>query len=91
MKFRFSEIALYGIRLSHIFEISSISNEKSSISIEILKVFRIRNFEILGFSHFEFEILRTSSEIPCISKTWNFYKIAGPLVVFIRSKCLNCN
>ena len=33
-----------GIRLSHIFEIPSISNEKPKISIEI------RNLEILGFS-----------------------------------------
>ena len=56
--------------MSHIFEISSISNEKPSILIEIpsisienlrfrskYKVFRIRNFEILSFSHLEFEIL----------------------------------
>ena len=75
----------YGIRLSHIFEITTISNEKPSISIEIpsisiknlgfrskYQVFRIRNFEILGFSHLEFEILGISSEIPSISKTWNF-------------------
>ena len=67
---------MYGIRLSHIFEIPSISNEKPSISIEIAiisiknlrfrskyQVFRIRNFEILGFSHLEFEILRNLSEI----------------------------
>ena len=63
----------------------SISNEKTSISIEIPSisirnlefrskyyVFQITNFEILGFSHPEFEILRISSEIPSISKTWNF-------------------
>ena len=56
--------------MSHIFEISSISNEKPSILIEIPSisienlrfrskyyVFRIRNFEILSFSHLEFEIL----------------------------------
>ena len=73
--------SICGIRLSHIFEIPSISNEKLSISIEILsisiknlefrskyQVFRIRNVEILGFSHFEFEILGISSEIPGISK-----------------------
>ena len=67
---------MYGIRLSHIFEIPSISNEKPSISIEIAiisiknlrfrskyQVFRIRNFEILGFSHLEFEILPNLSEI----------------------------
>ena len=72
---------MYGIRLSHIFEIPSISNEKPSISIKIpsisiknlgfrskYQVFRIRNFEILGFSHLEFEILDISSEIPSISK-----------------------
>ena len=29
---------MYGIRLSHIFEIPSISNEKRSISIEILSI-----------------------------------------------------
>ena len=63
----------------------SISNEKTSVSIEIPSisirnlefrskyyVFRITNFEILGFPHLEFEILRISSEIPSISKTWNF-------------------
>ena len=63
-----------------IFEIRSISNEKLGISIEIPSIsienleflFRIRNFEILGFSHLEFEILGISSEIPSISKTWNF-------------------
>ena len=74
-------LGLYRIRLSHIFEISSISNEKPSISREMAsistknlgfqskcEVFRIRNFEILGFSHLEFEILGISSEIPSISK-----------------------
>ena len=29
---------------------------------------RIRNFEMLGFSHFEFEILGISSKMPSISK-----------------------
>ena len=68
------------MRLSHIFEIPSISNEKPSISIKLPSilfkillylVFRIRNFEILGFSHLEFEIL--GAKIPSILKTWNFY------------------
>ena len=72
-----------GIRLSHIFEIASISNKKPSISIKIpcilignlefrskYDLFQIRNFEILGFSHLEFETLSISSEIPSISKTW---------------------
>ena len=36
---------LYGIRLSHIFEIPSISNEQSSISIKILSI----SIENLGF------------------------------------------
>ena len=36
------------------------------------QLFRVWNFEILGFSHLEFEILGISSEIPSISKTWNF-------------------
>ena len=71
----------YGIRLSHIFGLPSISSEKPSISIEMPSisienlgfrskywVFRFRNFEILGFSHLEFEILGISSEIPSISK-----------------------
>ena len=67
--------------MSHIFEIPSISNEKPSVSIEIpsiwienlgfrskYEVFRFRNFEILGFSHLEFEILGISSEILSVSK-----------------------
>ena len=36
--------SLYGIRLSHIFEIPSISNEKPSISIEI-SIISIENLE----------------------------------------------
>ena len=77
----FEILGIYGIRLSHIFEIPSTSNKKRSISIEIpsisiknlgfrskYSVFRIRNFEKLSFSHFEFEILGISSEIPSISK-----------------------
>ena len=36
-------------------------------------IFRIRNFEILGFSHLEFKILGISSKIPSTSKTcWLF-------------------
>ena len=50
-----------GIRLSHIFEIPSIPNEKPSIPIEKL-----------GFSYLEFEILGISSKIPSILETWNF-------------------
>ena len=53
-------------------------NEKPSISIGKLRsrskypLFRIKNFEILGFLHIEFEILGISSEIPSISKEfWN--------------------
>ena len=56
----------------------SISNEKLSISIANLgfwsksPVFQIKIFEILGFSHVEFEILGIFSEIPSISKKmWN--------------------
>ena len=37
---------------------------------------RFRHFDILSFSHFEFEILGISREIPSISKTWNFNYIA---------------
>ena len=67
--------------ISCIFEIPSISNEKPSISIEIPSIsienlgfrsFRIRNFKIIGSSHLKFEILGISSEIPSMSKTWNF-------------------
>ena len=67
--------------MSNIFEIPNISNEKSSISTERpsisiknlgfrlkYQVFRFRNFEILGFSHLEFEILSILSEIASISK-----------------------
>ena len=35
-------------------------------------VSQIKNFEILGFAHIEFEILGISSEILGFSKTWNF-------------------
>ena len=75
----------YGIILSHIFKMRSISNEKPSISIKIISVsienfgfrwkyleFSTRNLKILSFSHLEFEILSISSEIPNISKTWSF-------------------
>ena len=61
------------IRLSHIFEIPSISNEKVSISnakpsysIETFAfrsnnlVFQIKKCEILVFSHIQFEILGIS-------------------------------
>ena len=67
-----------------------ILNEKPSISIEIpsisienlgfrskYKVFRIRNFEILGFSHPELEIIGISCEIPGISETWSFVEITN--------------
>ena len=59
--------AIYGTQLSYIFKISSIANEKPSISIEIPSIlieilgFVFRNFEILGYV--EFEILGISSEI----------------------------
>ena len=64
--------------MPHIFEIPSISNGKPSISTGNLAfrskylVFQIRNFEILGFSHLEFQILDISIEIPGTSKAWNF-------------------
>ena len=68
----------YEIRLSHIFETGSILNEKPSISTENpgfrskYYVFRIKYFEILDFSHLQFEILGISCEIPSISKKmWN--------------------
>ena len=35
-------------------------------------VFRIKNFETLGFSYLEFEVLGTSSEMLRILETWNF-------------------
>ena len=46
---------MYEIRLSHIFKIPRITNEKPRISIEILGI-----SNRLGFSHLEFEILGTS-------------------------------
>ena len=70
----------YGIKLSHIFETPGISNENlvfqskyvvfPSITLDFDRNtgIRIRNFEILGFSHLEFEILVISSEIPSTSK-----------------------
>ena len=65
------------IRLLDIFEIPCISNEKFSILIEIPNrisylVFGIKNFETLGFSHLELEILGILSEITNNLKTWNF-------------------
>ena len=60
---------LYGIRLSHIFEIPSTSNEKPGISIKMY--FDQKpwiSIEILGFSHLEFDILGISSEIACVLK-----------------------
>ena len=54
------------MRLSHIFKIPSISNEKPSISIEILGISN-QKFRNTRFSHLEFEILGISSEIPSIS------------------------
>ena len=78
---------IYGIQLSHIFELRSISNKKPSVSIETSRVliknlgfrskyqvFQIRNFEIPGFSQLEYEILSISSEISSISKK---YEIPG--------------
>ena len=47
---------MYGIRLSRIFEIPSISNKKPSVSIEIPSI--SKNTEILGFSQLKLEILR---------------------------------
>ena len=47
------KLIAYGIRLSHIFEIPSISNEKLSISIEIPSFFDQKpwiSIEILGIS-----------------------------------------
>ena len=36
------------------------------------KTLDVRNLEMPGFSHLEFEILGILSEIPRISKAWNF-------------------
>ena len=85
---------MYGIRLSHIFEIPSISNEKSSTSNEkpsicignlVFRsknpVFQIKNFEILGFLHIEFEILGNSTEIPNIQKRCEILGFKGTLCV----------
>ena len=53
----FSSAIIYGIRLSHIFEIPSISNEKPSILIKILKYFDQEpwiSIEILGIFNKKF-------------------------------------
>ena len=62
------ELYLYGTRLSHIFEIPrilnekpNISNEKPSISVEIPSIL-IENFEILDFTYLEFEIIGRNFE-----------------------------
>ena len=71
MKFRFGG---YGMRLSHIFEIPSISNKKPSFRLEIsdfdrtTRYFKSRFFEILGFFHIGFELFGISSEILSNSK-----------------------
>ena len=64
----------------HVFKVASISNEKSSISIEISSIL-IKNLDFnqntryfeselskYFFLHLEFEILDISSETPSISK-----------------------
>ena len=45
------------------------------------------DFEILGFSHLEFEILGISSKIPSISKTWNFDEKAGTKLIMMFNSC----
>ena len=84
----------YGIRLSHTFEIPGISNKKTQYfnrnTLEFRskqQVFRIGNFEILGFSHLEFEILGIPRKIPGISKTWNFDRIAGAKNIIMSFGC----
>ena len=47
---------IYGIQLSQIFQIPSISNENLVFRLKN-SVFQIRNYEMLGFSHTEFEVL----------------------------------
>ena len=56
----------------HIFSKYPVFQMKNLVFQSKYLVFRFRNFEILGFSHLKFEILGISSEIPSISKTWNF-------------------
>ena len=58
---------IYGIQLSQIFQISSISNENLVFRLKN-SVFQIRNYEMLGFSHTEFEVLGILTEISSISK-----------------------
>ena len=70
----------YGIQLSHIFETPGISKENlvfqskyltfpsKTLDFDRTQGIRIRNFEILGFSHLKLEILVISSEIPSTSK-----------------------
>ena len=83
LSFSFAEIVInkYGIRLSHVFEIPSISNEKPNVLIKISSIsikdleFQMRNSEISGFSNLEFH---KTCEIPgflwtlCISSSIGF-------------------
>ena len=82
----------YGIELSHIFKIPSISNEKPSILIGNIRfwskkaIFQIKKFEILGFLHVEFETLCISSEIQG-KKNWNFDWKAGTKMIITFGGC----
>ena len=61
---------IYGIQLSQIFHFhfsSSISNENLVFRLKN-SVFQIRNYEMLGFSHTEFEVLGILTEISSVSK-----------------------
>ena len=91
-------IYTYEIRLSHIFEIPSISNEKPGISVETPSisignfrfrskywVFRIKYFEILGFEHYEREILSISCKRPSISKSVKSLVFSGLYVCPLAS------
>ena len=83
MRFIVKEGVIYQIRLSHIFKIPSVSNEKFSILIEIPSI-SIESFGFWNTTFFESEILKyqvsytlnlkyyISSEILGVSKTWNF-------------------
>ena len=100
----------YGIRLSHIFEITTISNEKPSISIEIpsisiknlgfrlkYQVFRIRNFEILGFHtlNLKYQVFRAKylvfRKLGISTKNPVPRRLLCPLNAFVCGKCLDCN
>ena len=75
---------IYGIQLSQIFQIPSISNENLVFRLKN-SVFQIRNYEMLGFSHTEFEVLGILTEISSISKKVSYSGFwMAPVYIFLH-------